>query len=147
MTRVASPLRFVIPSNFAEGRAVLKRILDEVERLHYNQDAVFAIRLALDEALINAIKHGNRFDKDKKVSVEATITPGKTEIIIEDEGVGFTRTRVADPTSEENLERLNGRGILLMETYMNEVEYQHGGRRIRMVRRNEPAVPGGAGSN
>ncbi len=95
-----------------------------------------ALNLALDEALINAIKHGNKCDPRKNVHVEASITPEEAEIIVEDEGEGFDRRCVPDPTAPENLHRLHGRGILLMEAYMNQIEYTHGGRRVRMVLRN-----------
>ena len=128
------PLTFVIPSDYAEGRHVQDRIMQEVERNHYDNDSVYAIRLALEEALINAIKHGNKLDRKKKVKVEATVTPEQTEIQIEDEGPGFHRENVPDPTADENLERLHGRGILLMEAYMNAVEWSRGGRRVRLVR-------------
>ena len=59
------------------------------------------------------------------------------EITIEDEGKGFERSSVPDPRLDENLEKLHGRGLLLMEEYMDEVQYSAGGRRIRMVLRNE----------
>lgn len=131
-------LRFTIPSDFAEGRTVQARIMDEVERNGFDEEAVFAIKLALEEALINAIKHGNKLDKNKVVHIQATVTPEQAEITIEDEGPGFNRASVPDPTSDENLERLHGRGILLMEAYMSSVEWSRGGRRIRMVRRNRP---------
>lgn len=131
-------LHFVISSDFAEGREVQERILEELGRHHYYPDASFAIRLALEEALINAIKHGNKFDKSKKVRIEATVTAKQAEISIEDEGAGFVRAAVPDPTCEENLHRLHGRGILLIEAYMNEVQWDRGGRRVRMVRHNTP---------
>lgn len=137
-------LHFVIASDFAEGRAVQDRILEELQRYHYYPDAAFAIRLALEEALINAIKHGNKFDHAKKVRIEATVTDEQTQICIEDEGEGFERTQVPDPTAEENLHRLHGRGILLIEAYMNEVTWQRGGRRVCMVRRNTPGWEGRA---
>ena len=132
-------LRFVISSDFVEGRRVQRRILDEVARQHYGPDAVFAIRLSLEEALINAIKHGNKLDSGKVVRVEALICPEAAEIVVEDEGVGFERACVPDPTTSENVERLHGRGITLMESYMDEVNYLRGGRRIRMVRHNDGA--------
>lgn len=131
-------LRFIIPSDFAEGRAVQKRILEEIEQQGYIPDALFGIKLALEEALINAIKHGNKFDRSKSVRIEATIGPEKSEIAIEDEGPGFDRASVPDPTLDENLERLHGRGILLMESYMHDVHWSRGGRRIEMCRRNAP---------
>src|SRR5258706_10652947 len=133
-------LRFIIPSDFGEGRAVQKRILQEVENHRFMDESQFAIRLALEEGLINAIKHGNKFDPAKKVRIEARITDHQAEIIIEDEGPGFDRSSVPDPTTEENLERLHGRGILLMEAYMHTVEWSRGGRRVRMIRKNEPST-------
>jgi len=137
-------LRFRFPSDFNESRGVRKRILSEIERQHYVPDAIFAITLALDEALINAIKHGNKLDPTKTVKVEATITPTQTEIIIEDEGPGFDRASIPDPTTEDNLHRLHGRGLMLIEAYMDEVEYSNGGRRLRMVRRNANGTCGGS---
>lgn len=131
-----SCLRFIIPSDFAESRQVQSRILEELQRYDYAPDAIFAIKLALEEAIINAIKHGNKFDPAKVVRIEAHVSPQQTEIIIEDEGAGFERSSVPDPTADENLHSLHGRGLLLMESYMNEVNYSRGGRRIRLVRRN-----------
>jgi serine/threonine-protein kinase RsbW len=133
----ALPLRFTIRSDFHEGHEVQKRILDDVERAGFNSTSTFAIKLALEEALINAIKHGNKLDPSKQVTIEARVTPAETEIIIEDEGKGFQRTCVPDPTLEENLEKCSGRGILLMEAYMNRVEWTNGGRRVRMLKKNE----------
>jgi serine/threonine-protein kinase RsbW len=135
------PLRFVIPSDFAEGRQVQDRIMGEVARHHYGPDATFAIKLALEEALINAIKHGNKLDKKKVVRVQANVTNEEAEILIEDEGPGFSRSSVPDPTADENLERLHGRGILLMEAYMNNVEWLRGGRCVKMVRRRDVPPP------
>lgn len=129
-------LRFIIPSDFTEGREVQKRIMAEVNRFQYVPDALFAINLALEEALINAIKHGNKFDRAKSVRIQAKITADEAMIEVEDEGGGFDRASVPDPTAEENIERLHGRGILLMEAYMNEIEWLRGGRRVRMVRKN-----------
>ena len=133
-------LKFTINSDFAAGRDVQKRILDGVTRLGFNSQSQFAIKLALEEGLINAIKHGNRLDPKKKVHIEARLTPEQCEIIIEDEGVGFERTDVPDPTLEENLDKCSGRGILLMEAYMNSVHWSNGGRRVKMIKRNEEDV-------
>jgi len=144
--RLNDQLRFIIPSDFYEGRAIQKRILEEVEKHHFHDDALFAIKLALEEALINAIKHGNKEDRHKKVRIACRVTDTEAEIIIEDEGPGFERSSVPDPTSDENLERLHGRGILLMEAYMHNIEWSNQGRRVRMVRRNEPPAANNQGS-
>ena len=134
------PLKFVIPSVRAAGRDLQKRLLDEVHRLGYHSQAIFAINLALEEALANAINHGNRQDPKKHVRVWARIDADQAEIIVEDEGPGFDRGGVPDPTQHENLEKCSGRGILLIEAYMNTVEYSNGGRRLRMIKNNESDV-------
>lgn len=131
-----SQLDFVIPSDVAATRDVKKQIMERVEALHYVPQSIFAINLALEEGLANAVKHGNRHDPDKRVHIQARVTPRSTEIIIEDQGHGFARARVPDPCAEENLLKCSGRGILLMEAYMDKVQYSQGGRRVRMVKKN-----------
>ena len=125
-----------IPSDYSAGRDVQKRILDEVEKHKFDTQSAFAIKLALEEAIINAIKHGNKLDSSKKVHIRASISAHQAEITIEDEGPGFHRERVPDPTADENLDKCSGRGILLMEAYMSCVEYSNQGRRIRLVKKN-----------
>ena len=135
----AGSFRVTIPSDFSSGRDVQERIMAEVERHAFGTDSAFAIRIALEEAMVNAIKHGNRLDPAKKVHVECKVTPRRAEIIIEDEGPGFDRSSVPDPTDATNLEKLTGRGILLIEAYMTRVEYSNGGRRVKLIRHNQAA--------
>ncbi len=130
------PLQFTIPSLHAAARDVQKQILDEVQRHHYGEGCLHAIKLGLEEGLINAIKHGNKHDAGKMVHVEAKVTSRSTEIVIEDQGSGFERRHVPDPCAKENLLKPSGRGILLMEAYMDKVVYSQGGRRVRMVKKN-----------
>ena len=134
-------LTFVINSDLTQGREVQRQILDKVESAGYAGADFFAINLALEEALVNAIKHGNRLDPAKKVRVAAHISVEKVEISVEDEGPGFDRSSVPDPTLVENLEKCSGRGILLIEAYMTRVSWDRGGRRLRMVRINQPETP------
>ena len=127
---------FVIPSEPAATRDVQKQVVQRLERCGYEDQNLFAIRLALEEGMMNAIKHGNRNDPEKTVRIEATVTPRRTEIIIEDQGPGFDRTNVPDPCCDENLLKTSGRGILLMEAYMDKVQYTRGGRRVKMTKKN-----------
>jgi serine/threonine-protein kinase RsbW len=127
-----TPLRFTIHSRLEEGREVQKQILAACRNLRLCERDFFAIKLALEEAMINAIKHGNHLDADKTVRIEARIGPRSIRIVIEDQGCGFDRRCVPDPTAEENLERCSGRGILLIESYMNRVKWDRGGRRLTM---------------
>ena len=136
-TRYGTQMKFTIPSDLARGREVQTRILSELDKFKYNSDSAFAIKLSLEEAVVNAIKHGNKFDENKKVYVEALVGPDQTELKIEDEGPGFHRNDVPDPTSPENLEKCSGRGILLIEAYMTSVSWSNNGRCMHMVKRND----------
>jgi serine/threonine-protein kinase RsbW len=124
----------VIPSDPAEAR----RIQDDIERaLHackFEERDIFSIRLALEEALVNAIKHGNQMDRNKKVFISYSVSPERFEIGIVDEGKGFDPEDVPDPMAPENLERPCGRGLLLMKHYMTEVTYHPPGNRLSMCK-------------
>lgn len=101
----------------------------------YNGHDQFAVKLALEEALANAIKHGNQSDPTKQVTLEFTIDEQQISISISDEGPGFNPADVPDPTLDENLEKPYGRGVMLMNTYMNEVRYNKRGNKVTLVRR------------
>lgn len=130
-------LRFSIPSTFTRGHAAQKEILAAMQRAGFTANSRFAVKLALDEAMVNAIKHGNKLDARKLVLIEVKVTADRVDISIEDQGTGFDRKGVPDPTHEDNLHRPSGRGILLIESYMNSARWDRGGRRLRMVRCNE----------
>lgn len=134
-------LSFTISHQLDNRRQVQQRILDAVQECGFEGNSFFAINLALEEALTNAIKHGNRLDPNKKVHVEAKVTSNRFEVLIEDEGPGFDRKSVPDPTACENLEKCSGRGILLIESYMDEVSWDRGGRRMKMVKLNDSKSP------
>ena len=124
-------------SSPASARRVEPRVLDELRRYGYTEQAIFAVRLALEEALANAIHHGNHGDANKRVRVEYCIDDQRAVIRVCDEGEGFTRCVVPDPTRPENLEKPTGRGIMLMEAFMNEVRWNDRGNQVEMVKRNE----------
>src|SRR5579862_8742991 len=96
------------------ARNIEDEILKRCEECRFADQDVFAIKLALEEALVNAIKHGNKLDPCKHVKVRYRITPLRADVAIEDEGPGFNPANLPDPTLEENLEATHGRGILLM---------------------------------
>ncbi len=100
---------------------------------------VFGVRLALEEALVNAIKHGNRMDLNKQVQIDCRIDEGGVRIVIEDEGKGFHVEDVPDPTEDDNLEKPGGRGIMLMRSFMSSIEYNESGNRLTLTKdRVEP---------
>ena len=99
----------------------------------YDEGAMFAIRLAIEEAVVNAFRHGNRSDPSKVVFFRAAIGPDEARFEIEDQGPGFDPAEITDPTVDENLEITSGRGVMLIKAYMTEVEYLPPGNRMRMV--------------
>jgi len=127
-----------IPSCTDAARQVASRVVAETEARGYCPEAVFAIKLALEEALTNAIKHGNRRDPAKMVRFEYSVSPTCTEICIADQGPGFDPTELPDPTADENLECPTGRGIMLMRAYMDHVEFNERGNTVRMIKYNRP---------
>src|SRR5437016_2490092 len=115
-----------------EMPAVIQRLLQELQDLGFSEKDLFGIRLALEEALVNAFKHGNRGDAAKAVRIRYQASLLQFTIEIEDEGSGFKPERVPDPLAPENLDRPGGRGVLLMEHYMTWVRYNDVGNCVTM---------------
>lgn len=116
-------------------------LLEEAEKKGFGEEDLFAIHLALEEAFVNSIRHGNRSDPRKKIYVEYSITPQRFEISIADEGPGFDPGALPDPRRPENLCKSSGRGVLLIQSFMDEVEYNSKGNQIRMVKFKGARVP------
>ena len=127
----------IIPSDLAEARRVQERIEEALTASAYSEHDIFAIKLALEEALVNAIKHGNQMDPEKRVFVVYHVTAERFDIRITDEGEGFNPEDVPDPTDPANLERPCGRGLLLMRGFMTEVQYHGKGNVVSMSKVRE----------
>ncbi len=127
----------VTRSDLGEDRKAEPLVLAELSQLGYSEEAVFAVRLALEEALANAVNHGNRRDASKSVRVEYQVGPVEAIIRVSDEGPGFDRGQVPDPTLPENREKSCGRGIMLMEAYMSRVRWNDRGNQVEMVKLKE----------
>ncbi|HRX83966.1 MAG TPA: ATP-binding protein [Phycisphaerae bacterium] len=130
-----------IPSTLADAKKPEVHILAEVERCGYDEDSSFAIKLALEEAMTNAVRHGNSGDATKHVTVRYAVTPEMCVICVRDEGPGFVPGEIPDPTAPDRLSLPCGRGIMLMKAYMTDVEYRANGREVRMVKRNPQYRP------
>lgn len=101
----------------------------------------FEIQLALREALVNAIVHGNQEDPQKRIHVRCRFTTdGEVSMTVQDEGPGFEHKAVADPTAPENRLRAHGRGISLMRALMDEVVFNEGGSVVHMRKRAKSAA-------
>ncbi len=133
--------RVIFPSRMPEAIELRKKILDEVEAKGYGENATFAIQLALEEGLTNAVRHGNCCDEAKKVTVEYEVTDEQFEITICDEGCGFNPEKLPDPTDLENLDRPCGRGVMLVKAYMTEVSYNDRGNCVHMIKRKDCSLP------
>ena len=127
--------RMVITSNLQEARRAESKVLEQVRRMGYGETAWFAIRLALEEALNNAIKHGNRCDPAKAVEISYSVTEQQAEMTVTDQGDGFDPASIPDPTTEENLQKPCGRGIMLMRAYMDEVRFDSKGNTVTLLKR------------
>jgi serine/threonine-protein kinase RsbW len=119
--------------------------LSQLNQFEFDDDDVFAVQLAFQEAFYNAIKHGNRMDAGKKVKIDFVINNDRIEISMTDAGSGFDPDAVPDCRVGENLYKPEGRGLLLMRSYMDIVEFNEIGNSVHMVRfpRNakSPASP------
>ena len=93
----------------------------------FSEKDQFAVRLSLEEAMVNAVKHGNGEDPRKKVLLSFQVTPDVCTVRIEDEGPGFRPEGIPDPLAPENLERPGGRGVFLMRHYMTSVHFNERG--------------------
>jgi len=125
-----------IISEKSEVPAVREEIVSLLVGLGYRQRDVFAVRLATEEALLNAIEHGNQCDKKKRVTVSYLLDPQKAEISVSDEGAGFDPDSVPDCTATDNLPKPRGRGIALMRGFMDSVEFGGKGNTLRLVKYN-----------
>jgi serine/threonine-protein kinase RsbW len=123
-----------IPSDHAEARRLQEELEGQLQARRASDQEVFSVRLALEEALVNAIKHGNQMDRAKQVHIAYRFLVDRFEIQITDEGVGFDPSDVPDPTAVENLERPCGRGLMLMRHYMTEVNYNERGNSVFMAK-------------
>jgi serine/threonine-protein kinase RsbW len=133
-------IEFELPSDLALMNGVLQYLLERVAKLGLIAPERSNLFIALDEAFVNAVKHGNKNDPTKLVRVGAELSPKEACFTIEDEGEGFDVQTIPDPCDPANLFKSSGRGVLLIYNIMDEVEYNAQGNRVKMVKRPEPAV-------
>ncbi|MDB4628198.1 ATP-binding protein [bacterium] len=107
-------------------------IFEGLKAAGFDEGEIFAIRLAMEEAVANGFRHGNEGDPTKSVTVAFEIDDSGMTLAVEDQGTGFDPTAVPDPTEDVNLEIPSGRGLMLMRAYMTAVEVIPPGNRIEM---------------
>jgi serine/threonine-protein kinase RsbW len=133
-------IEFELPSDLALMNGVLQYLLERVAKLGLISSEGSNLFVALDEAFVNAVKHGNKNDPGKLIRIGAELSPTEACFTIEDEGEGFDVATIPDPRDPANLFKSSGRGVLLIYNIMDEVEYNAQGNRVKMVKRPERAV-------
>jgi serine/threonine-protein kinase RsbW len=137
MRRSNVRMDFLIPSDLSYVIGVNYQISNLLKEFGFPpQDTRVNIPLACDEAITNAIVHGNRSDPARKVNIQVYVSPNRFRIRVRDEGDGFEVARVADPTHGEALLRPSGRGVYLMRNIMDVVEFKEGGRVVELEKKN-----------
>ena len=121
----AEDIELNLPSHLDSIEKAVAEAVKFASQLGFSDDALFAIDLALREAVANAVKHGNKFDETKPVNLMIKDTGSGLEIAVRDFGTGFEVKDVPDPTNPENLLKATGRGILFMNNFMDSIEWLH----------------------
>jgi serine/threonine-protein kinase RsbW len=130
--------RLVLPSHIEAVADAAAAGTDFIRNCGLSEELSFGIEMALREAVTNAMVHGNQEDEAKSVEVIFNCHDNELEIEVRDQGEGFDPANVPDPTNAENLLKTSGRGIFLMRTFMDEVEWLNrpeGGTAVRMLKR------------
>lgn len=123
---------YSLPSDTSATLLVIEDLLERLREHAWHEQDLFGVHLALEEALVNAIKHGNAESADKQVEVHCRINGQFVQIEVADEGPGFDPLAVPDPTTEDHVDMPHGRGIMLMRSFMSRVEYNASGNRVLM---------------
>ena len=126
-------VKITIPSLMENIRIVESFIDNSKDRFQIDDDIYGNIMVAVTESVNNAIRHGNKFDKDKNVFLRLSVEPSTLRFEIEDEGMGFDYTNLPDPTAPENIENPGGRGIFLIHALADEVQFLDEGRKVQLM--------------
>lgn len=140
--KLALRMDTTVPADVREVPAVVARILDSIGEIGCSAGHEFEIRLALSEALINAVEHGCGHDPSKHVQICVECDPKRGMlIVVRDPGPGFDPSQVPSPVEGEQIFKDRGRGIFLINQLMDEVQFTRGGTEIRMrMRRAKPRI-------
>jgi serine/threonine-protein kinase RsbW len=130
-------IEFELPSAISPMHAVLDYLMRRVEKVGVVRSENSNLFIALDEAFVNAVKHGNKFDAGKNIKITAEVSTKEARFTIEDEGEGFDVTTIPDPCDPENLFKTSGRGVLFIYNIMDEVKYNERGNRLTMIKKSD----------
>jgi serine/threonine-protein kinase RsbW len=102
------------------------------DKYHVSEDTFANMMTCLNEALINAIKHGNKMDPEKKVIVNADVEPKRIIWTVTDQGPGFDYNNLPDPTAAENIENLTGRGVFIIKHLADQCIFNAAGNEVEL---------------
>lgn len=123
-----------IPSSLDQGHKLIEHYVKMLEQHGWEGRDLFHVQLAVEEAIVNAITHGNHESPDKRVEVELHVNRSSTFMRIRDEGEGFCPNDLPDPTDDEHVDCPHGRGVMLIKEMMDEVTYNDCGNQVIMVK-------------
>ena len=130
-------LEKTLESTLESVDAAEEAVLKEATELGFDEDDQHRIGMSVRECMVNAVVHGNQYNLRKKVHLTVITKPERLEILIGDEGEHFDRSKVPDPLADENLLRHSGRGLLLMQSFMDQFEVRErkpSGTEVRLVK-------------
>jgi serine/threonine-protein kinase RsbW len=134
-------------STASEGRQVVETLLAAMSQRGFPARDSFAVHLALEEAIANAIKHGHQYDPTKRVRVDYEVSGRRLLVTVTDRGEGFDPDQVPDPTLPENLEKTGGRGVMLMREFMTWIRFSNRGNQVTMCLHRSVGKPRSTGGN
>ena len=137
---VRERIEFELPSDLSLMNGVLHYLIERASALGVIKPDSSNLFIALDEAFVNAVKHGNEGDPKKLVRITADLSTREARFTIEDEGRGFNVKEIPDPLDPSNLFKTSGRGVLLIYNIMDVVEYNERGNRLTMVKYAESSL-------
>ena len=115
------------PSSMDTAHEIIDKIVAEIEQRHWSSKDRFAVQMALEEAFVNAVMHGNQFDPSKIVRFSCELTDSRFVFRVEDEGAGFDPHNIPNPTDEEHILVASGRGVLLIKSFVTNVVWNDKG--------------------
>jgi serine/threonine-protein kinase RsbW len=130
-------IEFELPGVLSVMHVVLEYLLKRVDKIGVVKTDESNLFVALDEAFVNAIKHGNKFDASKNIRIAADVSTDEAKFTIEDEGEGFDVDNIPNPLDPQNLFKPSGRGVLFIYNIMDEVKYNERGNRLTMVKKSQ----------
>jgi serine/threonine-protein kinase RsbW len=136
--KVPRSFELTVPSTLEALDKVQSLVTEAAREYSLSEDFAYWMELTICESMINAIRHGNQCDPTKKAHLKISLIGPQIEVIVEDQGCGFNLSDLADPTETRNLLKPSGRGILIIRSFMDEVDISRaegGGNRLRMVKR------------